>query len=86
MNYLHANTLLHGACRGRHLVKVSLPFALRVATGHSSLFQNGAQTKLAFRLRCPIANYGLDPRTLCSPAYPSIWPTFIPRSEPKDHF
>lgn len=39
----------------------SLPFGLRVATGHSVWFRNGAQVKLACRLNCPIAVYGLDP-------------------------
>ena len=47
---------------------VSLPFGLRVATGHSLWFRKGAQAKLACRLKCPIAVCGLDPlHTLAQP-------------------
>src|SRR5579859_4650487 len=40
---------------------VTLPFVLRVATGDSLWFRNGAQAKLACRLKCPIGVCGLDP-------------------------
>ena len=50
-----------GACRGRRLKMSESPLCvLRVATGRSPLFQNGARTKLARRLDGPIAVYGLD--------------------------
>ena len=58
---------------------------LRVATGHSLLFQNGARTKLASRLECPIAVYGLDPVHAPLNRLLPLSPTFIRRREPKDH-